>query len=79
MHCADVYRGMRHQKIISNHHDTLEMYGKGKAFSKNVLERILRLMVQCDYVREDCERNSTGFISAYIKVYYEKRVVKSSY
>jgi superfamily II DNA helicase RecQ len=68
-HTMDVFRGMKHSKIISLGHDQTPMYGKGKAWKKQDTERLFRLLMIKGIIMEKCEINGMGFPVSHIRVW----------
>ena len=68
IHCMDVYRGLKHAKIVNMGHDSIQYAGSGKHFKKQQVERLFRLLIIQQVLVEICERNSNGFICGYLQV-----------
>ncbi|KAL1922577.1 uncharacterized protein VTP21DRAFT_10116 [Calcarisporiella thermophila] len=68
LYCIDVFRGMRHNKILQNRHDKIELHGCGKHMSRGDAERLFRVLVIQDVLTEWCEANAQGFISSYVQL-----------
>ncbi|KNC98153.1 RecQ family ATP-dependent DNA helicase [Spizellomyces punctatus DAOM BR117] len=67
-HCMDVYRGMKHAKILERQHDRLPMYGKGSSYKKQEMERLFHMLVIQQILTEHLETNGQGFTLAYARV-----------
>eukprot|EP00842_Homolaphlyctis_polyrhiza_P005313 jgi/Hompol1/5783/HPOL_002061-RA len=67
-HCVDVYRGMRHAKIMNMEHNKLAEYGQGKHLKRTDVERLFRMLVTKDILNERFENNASGFASGYIRL-----------
>lgn len=59
--CVDIWRGAKSARI-----DGIAEFGLGKDFSKTDGERIIHQLIIRDFLREDCEKNGMGFISAHV-------------
>ncbi|PWA00296.1 hypothetical protein BB558_003654 [Smittium angustum] len=64
----DVYRGSKSKKIIDTGDYKLSEYGKGSAFKKMEIERLLHHMVSTNILTEYCEATYMNSIVAYIKI-----------
>ncbi|KAI9000207.1 P-loop containing nucleoside triphosphate hydrolase protein [Gaertneriomyces semiglobifer] len=67
-HCMDVYRGMKHQKILQHGHERLPMYGSGSTYKKGEVERLFHFLVIKEALAERLETNGQGFTLAYAKI-----------
>ncbi|KAK9722102.1 ATP-dependent DNA helicase sgs1, variant 2 [Basidiobolus ranarum] len=64
---VDIFRGMKHQKIIRSGQDNLAMYGAGKHLNRNDVERLFRMLVLREFLSERCEQTVQGFIVSYVQ------------
>ncbi|ORX95152.1 ATP-dependent DNA helicase [Basidiobolus meristosporus CBS 931.73] len=64
---VDIFRGMKHQKIVRSGQDNLAMYGAGKHLNRNDVERLFRMLVLQEYLSERCEQTVQGFIASYLQ------------
>ena len=67
-HVMDVFRGMKHAKIVSLCHDQLHHYGKGKSWRKQDTERLFRMLVIREILTEKCELNGMGFPMSHLRI-----------
>jgi superfamily II DNA helicase RecQ len=68
LHIMDVFRGLKHSKIMDLGHDSCRMYGKGKSWKKQETERLLRLLIIKQIIMERVELNGMGFPVTYVKL-----------
>jgi superfamily II DNA helicase RecQ len=67
-HAMDVFRGMKHSKIISMGHDKSANYAKGKNWKKQDTERLFKMLIIRQILKERCELNGMGFANSYLYV-----------
>ncbi|RCK54902.1 ATP-dependent helicase SGS1 [Candida viswanathii] len=69
LHCQDVFRGLKHKKIVTLHHDENEYHGKGKQLDRNLVERIFFHLINEGYLVEYIVRmKKSKFGTTYVKV-----------
>lgn len=68
IHCQDVYKGLKYQKIVQMRHDALPYHGRGKDWKKADIERIFFRLVTDRVLNEYSVSTGRGFFSTYVKV-----------
>lgn len=68
IHCQDVYKGSKYQKIVQLGHHQLPYHGKGKDWKKADIERIFFKLVTERILNEYSVSTGRGFFSTYVKV-----------
>eukprot|EP00898_Chlorokybus_atmophyticus_P005511 jgi/Chlat1/5961/Chrsp4S06184 len=65
----DIFRGADTQQVKKHGHNQLQLYGVGKHWRKNEVERILRHMVLERILRENCmQNNQYGSITSFLQL-----------
>lgn len=67
-HVMDVFRGLKHSKIMTNGHDQLQHHGCGKNWKKQDAERLFRMLIVKEILIERCELNGMGFPMSYLQL-----------
>lgn len=68
IHCQDIYKGSRHQKIVQMGHDQLGCHGLGRDWKKADIERIFFKLVTDRILNEYSVSTGRGFFSTYVKL-----------
>ena len=68
LHVIDVFRGLKHARIMDLGHDQCRMYGKGKSWRKQETERLFKLLIIKQIIMERVELNGMGFPVTYVKL-----------
>ena len=76
-HVMDVFRGLKHSKILSLGHDRLDHYGSGRNWKKQETERLFRMLIIKQILVEKCELNGMGFPMSYLQLGSERNLPKS--
>ena len=67
IHCQDIFKGSRNQRMMQSGHDNLEEHGAGKDFLKSEIERIFFHLVTIGVLQEYSVMNNRGFASSYVR------------
>lgn len=73
-HVIDVFRGLKHSKILSHGHDRLEQYGCGRNWKKQEADRLFRMLIIKQILIERCELNGMGFPMSYLQLGAERNL-----
>ncbi|KAH3674840.1 hypothetical protein WICMUC_003043 [Wickerhamomyces mucosus] len=67
IHCQDIFRGSKNNKIVTAGHDSLPQHGAGKELERGELERIAFHLISEKILEEYSVFNAAGFATSYIK------------
>lgn len=67
IHCQDIFKGSKNQRMMQSGHDNLEEHGAGKDFLKSEIERIFFHLVTIGVLQEYSVMNNRGFASSYVR------------
>ncbi|KAJ3218691.1 ATP-dependent DNA helicase sgs1 [Dinochytrium kinnereticum] len=62
----DMFKGAKHARIMNEDLDKVDKFGSGKDLAKSEIERICHYLISKNVLQETCERNKSGFITAYV-------------
>ncbi|XP_050439513.1 recQ-like DNA helicase Blm isoform X2 [Adelges cooleyi] len=70
-HFVDIFKGTKSAKVMSFGHEQLDLFGCGKHWERQDIERLMHKLTLEGYLREEMIASKANIINSYIRVGYE--------